>query len=181
MQISYCGVRNSETMRKEPINYFQESGKYRPRRIRTLLIAEAPPPSRTKYFYVPRAMSNKVPVEKDTSLPATIFHHYFKKRPESVSEYIDFLSKLRGIGIFLMDIVDKPIRIRERGGINQKNLQYLSSKIKTLGGRIARRGIFIDDEKITFLLPRLHYKKQLEEEFPQSRKIRWIDFRLSTE
>jgi hypothetical protein len=168
-------------MGEEPINYFQESEKYRPRRVRTLLIAEAPPPSRTKYFFLPRAMSNKVPLEKDTSLPATIFHHYFKKRPRNVDEYIDFLKRLGGAGIFLMDIVDKPIRIRERGGINQNNLQYLISKIKTLRTRIKDRGISIDDENIIFLLPRQHYKKQLDEEFPRSKKIRWIDFRLSSE
>ena len=168
-------------MRKEPINYFQESEKYRPKTVRTLLIAEAPPPTGTKYFYVPRAMPTKVPVEKDTSLPATIFQHYFKKRPETVDAYIDFLNRMRGAGIFLMDIADEPIRIRERGGINQDNLQYLISKIKTLRTRIKNRGIFIDDENILFLLPRKHYKKQLDEEFPNSKKIRWIDFRLSSE
>ena len=174
-------MRNSETMRKEPINYFQESEKYRPKTVRTLLIAEAPPPTGTKYFYVPRAMPTKVPMEKDTSLPATIFQHYFKKRPETVDEYIDFLNRLRGAGIFLIDIADEPIRIREKGGINQENLQYLISKIKTLRTKIRERRIIIDDEDIIFLLPRLHFKKRLEEEFPKSEKIRWIDFRLSSD
>jgi hypothetical protein len=168
-------------MGKEPINYFQEAERYRPQTVKTLLVAEAPPPTGTKYFYVPRAMSDKVPVEKDTSLPATIFHHYFKKRPKTVEEYNDFLNELRGIGVFLMDIADEPIRIREKGGINQDNLRNLIGKIKALRTRIKDRGISIDDEDIIFLLPRQHYKKQLHEEFPNSRKIRWIDFRLSSE
>jgi len=84
------GIRSAETMRKDPINYFQESERYRPKTVRTLLIAEAPPPSRTKYFYVPRPMQDKVPVEKDTSLPATIFYHYFKKRPKTVGSMSTF-------------------------------------------------------------------------------------------
>ena len=168
-------------MGKEPINYFQESEKYRPQTLRTLLVAEAPPPTGANYFYVPRAMPDNVPAEKDTSLPATIFHHYFKKRPKTVEEYNDFLNKLRGIGVFLLDIADEPIRIREKGGINQDNLQYLISRIKTLRNKIRDRNIFIDDENIIFLLPRPHYRKRLDEEFPNSRKIRWIDFRLSSE
>ena len=173
--------RNSEIMGKEAINYFQESEKYRPKIVRTLLVAEAPPPAGTRYFYVPRRMSNKTPVEKDRSLPATIFHHYFKKKPETVEEYVRFLNKLRDLGIFVVDILDAPIKIREKGGINQKNLQYLVSKIKKLRTKIKRRGIFIGDENIIFLLPRRHYKKELHEEFPNSKKMRWIDFRLSSE
>ncbi|OGQ13238.1 MAG: hypothetical protein A2026_13965 [Deltaproteobacteria bacterium RBG_19FT_COMBO_46_12] len=166
-------------MAKEPINYFRRAEKYRPQTVRTLLVAEAPPPAGKRYFYIPRAMSSKLPVEKDTSLPATIFTHYFKRRPETLEEYKDFLNKLRGIGVFLMDIVDEPIRIREKGGINQENLQCLRVKIKAFRSKIRERGIPIDDENIVFLLPRPHYKKQLDEEFPKSKKVRWIDFRLS--
>lgn len=168
-------------MGKEGINYFQESEKYRPKTVRTLLIAEAPPPMGTKYFYVPIAMPTKVPVERDASLPATIFHHYFQKRPNTVDKYIGFLNRLRDAGIFLMDIVDEPIRIREKGGIHQENLHYLISKIKTLRTKIRKRGILIGDKDIIFLLPRQNYKRQLGEEFPNSTKIRWIDFRLSSE
>lgn len=168
-------------MSKDAINYFEESEKYRPKKVRTLLIGEAPPPIGTKYFYVPKPMSITKPVQKDTSLPATIFYHYFKKRPETEEEYLDCLNRLRDLGIFLMDIVDERIKIRERGGINHENLQYLIGKIKELRGRIVGRGILIDEKDITFLLPRLHYKKQLEEEFPKSRKISWIDFRLSSD
>jgi hypothetical protein len=174
-------MRRTETMSREAINYFQESERYRPKTVRTLLVGEAPPPGKTKYFYVPKAMSNKVPVEKDRSLPATIFHHYFKKRPVTIEEYVDLLNKLCDSGIFLMDITDESIRIRETRGINRKNLRYLISEIKTLRARIKDRGISIDDEDIIFLLPRRHYKRQLDEEFPRSKKIRWIDFRLSSD
>jgi hypothetical protein len=163
------------------INYFEESEKYRPKNIKTLLIAEASPPSGKRYFYVPKAMSNKTAIEADTSLPATIFYHYFQRRPETVQEYVNLLNRLKDMGIFFMDIVDEPIKIRDKEGINQKNLAYLINKIQQLRRRIRARGITISEENITFLLARKNYKKQLHEEFPHSRLIRWIDFRLSSE
>jgi hypothetical protein len=126
-------------------------------------------------------MSNKRPIESDTSLPATIFHHYFQKRPETEKEYIQLLKQLKGRGIFLMDILDEPIRIREKDGINKKNLKILIKEIPKLRKRMESRGIQIKDENIIFLLPRTHYKKDLKQEFPNSRFIRWEDFRLSPE
>ena len=98
-----------------------------------------------------------------------------------MQEYENLLNRLKDMGIFLMDIVDEPIKIRDKEGINQKNLAYLISKIQQLRRRIRARGIRISDENITFLLPRINYKKHLQEEFPHSRLIRWIDFRLSSE
>jgi len=166
------------------INYFEESEKYRPKRIKTLLIAEAPPPSGTRYFYVPKAMSTKIPIENDRSLPATIFYHYFQKRPESKVEYIDFLNNLKLLGIFLIDIVDIPIRIRDgkdKSGINQKNLQILKNEIPKLREKISSRGISIDDDKMIFLIPRPHYKKEIKREISKAQIIRWIDFRLTPE
>lgn len=75
------------------IDYFFESERYRPDVVIELLIAEAPPPSGTKYFYVPKQMINSKSIEKDTSLPATIFYHYFKCRPETEQEYADMLER----------------------------------------------------------------------------------------
>ena len=164
------------------INYFEASEKFRPKEVKTLLIGEAPPPSGKTYFYVPRPMSSKRPIKDDRSLPATIFYHHFRKRPETVERYIELLNKLKDRGIFLMDIVDDPIKISDRnltGGINQENLEYLVRQIPLLRNKIRSRGIDIEDENIIFLLARKHYKKYLDEAFPKSQKIRWIDFQLS--
>ena len=168
-------------MAPNQIDYFKESQRFKPKQVKTLLIGEAPPSSGKRYFYVPRPMSNQTAVEADTSLPATIFNHYFQRRPATVEEYVNLLNKLKDMGIFLMDIVDEPIKIRDEGGINQKTLDYVISKIPQLRKRIRARGITLPDENITFLLARNNYKKQLQEEFPHSRLIRWIDFRLSSE
>ncbi len=171
-------------MIKKPINYFKESEKYRPKEVKTLLVGEAPPSSGKTYFYVPKAMSNKRPIKNDRSLPATIFCHYFRERPERVERYIELLNKLKDRGIFLMDIVDEPIKISDRklkGGIIQENIEYLINQIPLLRNKISSRGIDIEDENIIFLLARKHYKRHLDEEFPNSHKIRWIDFRLSSE
>ena len=80
-----------------------------------------------------------------------------------------------------MDISDEPLRIRETGGINQRNLDRLIAEIHKLRDKIKSRGILIEDDKIIFLLPRLHYKRHLIDEFPKSKHVRWIDFRLSSE
>lgn len=165
-------------------DYFEESEKFRPKDVKILLVGEAPPPSGKTYFYVPKPMSNKRPIRDDRSLPATIFYHYFRKRPETVERYIELLNKLKAMGIFLMDIVDSPIKISDRNlkwGINQENLEYLVSQIPLLRNKIRSRGIDIEDENIIFLLARKHYRKYLDEAFPKSQKIRWIDFRLSPE
>ena len=91
------------------------------------------------------------------------------------------LCKLKDKGVFLMDILDEPLRIRERSGINQQNLDRLISEIPKLRDKIGSRGISIEDEKVIFLLPRLHYKRYLVEEFPESKFVRWIDFRMAPE
>ncbi len=57
-------------------------------------------------------MSNNTPIEQDRSLPATIFHHYFLQRPQSQEDYTALLAKLKDAGIFLVDILDEPIKIR---------------------------------------------------------------------
>ncbi len=163
------------------INYLVESEKYRPGKITTLLVGEAPPPSGEKYFYVPRIPDLSKDIIRDSSLPSTIFYHYFKKRPETILEYLEMLSQLRKMGIFLVDIIDLPIRIRDdKGprGINANNLELLIRQIPKLRDKIKSRNIIIDDESIIFLLPRNHYKKELKVEFPRSIYSFWSDFRL---
>ncbi len=169
-------------MIEKSINYLLESEKYKPKKIKTLLIGESPPPSGKTYFYVPKPMSNKRLIEDEWSLPATIFYHYFKERPETIERYIELLERLKDEGVFLIDIVDDPIKISDRkvkGCIVKNNLEYLISRIPLLRNKTRSRGIDIEDENIIFLLARKQYKKYLDEEFPKSQKRKWIDFRLN--
>jgi len=160
------------------IDYFKESKKYVPKKIKTLLVGESPPPNCKTYFYIP-----KVPV-KEVSLPSTIFKHYFKKNPLTEEEYEQMLKKLQQKGIFLIDIYDKPIKIRDRNqpkGINIPNLNRLKSQIPKLKEKIKNRRIAIEEENIIFLLARQHYKRELKEQFPHSQMIAWKKFRESQE
>ena len=100
----------------------------KPHTIKTLLIGEAPPPNGKSYFYkVPEKYpTRKSSIEDDTSLPATIFNHYFGRRPEDPQEYEQFLKCLKERGIFLVDILNKPIVIRKKdGSIDEGNLKIL--------------------------------------------------------
>jgi len=115
-------------------------------------------------------------------LPATIFNHYFGKRPCNKDEYKSFLTSLKDNGIFLIDIIDEPLRIRDRNSpkqIHLQNYKYLVSCIPKLKAKILKLNIDIEEEKITFLLARQHYKSELRNEFPKSRLISWKDFRMN--
>jgi hypothetical protein len=156
------------------INYTKEAGKYRPKKIKTLLIGEAPPPSGKTYFYIP-----KVPVRKD-SLPATIFQHYFGKNPKTEKEYTEMLKRLQKKGIFLIDIYDEPIRILDKSKPRWRDMENLDKVIKEipkLRGKMKKRKINIKDENITFLLARNDYKKEIKQMFPASKLISWKKFR----
>ena len=160
------------------IDYLKESENYRPKVIRQLLIGEAPPPSKKAYFYVPpERCRSRLPVEKDRSLPATIFHHYFQQRPETKGDYEALLQRLQQMGVFLIDICDEPIKVRGY----PDGLRRIIEEIPNLRKKMAARGINVADKDIVFLLPRLSYLKHLGQAFPESNHVRWIDFRLSPE
>ena len=164
------------------INYKNISEKYRPENIKTLLVGEAPPPSGKKYFYLPDTIQKRSR-ENNTSLPATIFYHYFDNIPNDKNEYEKLLRELQRIGVFLIDIIDEPLKIRDRNlknGINEKNLNYLISKIPKLRNKLAERKIDVEGSQIIFLLARTKYKKYIIKEFPNSKIIRWKDFRMTT-
>ena len=151
--------------------------------VKTLLIGEAPPPSGKSYFYLPCKMS-KASLENDTSLPATIFGHYFGRKPMDKVEYGRYLESLKQMGVFLIDIVEQAIHLRDRkspSGINEKNLTILKNSIPSLKQKISQKGIDINEQSIIFLLPRTHYRKQLKKHFPSSKLVRWKDFRMSNE
>ena len=118
------------------------------------------------------------------SLPATIFYHYFKTIPSSIEDYELFLLRLKERNIFLIDILDEPLKIRDRSspnGVNKKNYDILLSRIPKLKDKIYGRGISIPEDRIIFLLARNNYRKKLMNEFPNAHFVRWIDFRLGSE
>jgi hypothetical protein len=155
------------------INYHIEAEKYRPSVIKTLLVGEAPPPSCKAYFYLPRLMTETTPIERDASLPATIFHHYFRTRPNSIDAYTCLLRALKANGIFLIDICDDPIRVRG----SKDGLSRIVSEIPRLRSKLAHRGISVADESIVFLLARRNYKRAIRDEFPNAKLIEWRHFR----
>ncbi|MBI5026434.1 MAG: hypothetical protein HZC12_06870 [Nitrospirae bacterium] len=122
-------------------------------------------------------MSDKISIQKDRSLPATIFSHYFQKRPTTEEEYDNLLRLLQSKGIFLIDICDDPIKVRG----NSNGIQRLIKEIPKLRTKMKKRKINIEDKDIVFLLARKNYLKNIKQEFPISKYIRWIDFRMSPE
>tara|TARA_X000000368_G_scaffold359824_1_gene303330 strand:- start:342 stop:839 length:498 start_codon:yes stop_codon:yes gene_type:complete len=159
------------------IDYEKERKKFRPKSIKTLLIAEAPPPSGKFFFYVPRKLQLGRSIDQDTSLPSTIFNHYFNRRPSNNQEYIFFLNELKRKRIFLIDILDEPIKIRN----NKENVKYLISRLPDLKKKIKDDNIELDESKWIFLLARNTYKKYINQLYPEAQKIRWKDFRLTSE
>lgn len=162
-------------METRTIDYVSASEHYRPERIKLLLVAEAPPPKGRSYFYVPRQLSLKKPLRLDQGLPATVFGHYFGRRPRTNEEYDLYLWTLCSMGIFLVDIYDRPIRVKG----DPVGLRVIKDNIPSLRVRMADRRIAVPDEEIVFLLARPLYLQELKREFPHSRFVPWIDFRMS--
>lgn len=160
------------------LNYKQIAEEYKPHKIKTLLIGEAPPPDGESYIYIPH-----VPVP-ETSLPSTVFQHYFGKKPSTIEEYKAYLEKLCEHEIFVMDICDLPLRIRNDNfpdRVDPQQLAVLISHIPLLYQKIISRGINIPGEQIIFLMARNRYYRQIRENFPKSKAFLWRDFRRSRE
>lgn len=164
------------------MKYSLYSECYKPSEIKVLLIAEAPPPDGKTYFYsIPVKYSiPKSKIEDDTSLRATIFNHYFGRRPNDTYEYKQFLKCLQERGVFLIDIINENLVIKKRGQpfnevnikklVSTKNLNDLKSRIKKLT---------TSDTKIIFLLPTGRpYINELRKEFSNVSFVNWKCFRL---
>jgi len=157
-----------------PIDYLAQSEKYRPEVIETLLVGEAPPSNGKTYFYLPTTVRSSVPIDSNRSLPATIFYHYFQRLPADEEEYAELLLKLKELRVFLVDIVDEPIRVRN----SPDGIRRIIEAIPNLRGNLESRNIDINEEQIVFLLARKTYQKWIRGAFPKSRLVTWIDFRM---
>ena len=159
------------------INYLKDSEKYKPAKVKALLVAEAPPSHGKSHFYMPQALSDKKPIRSDMTLEATVFNHYFKTRPTSEDEYTDLLKRLKKKGIFLVYIYDEPVKVCD----TPEGLKVIIDAVPKLRKKIKKRGINVDDSNIIFLMSRSNYKKLLKDEFPDAKFIQKVDFRMTHE
>jgi len=157
------------------LDYLALSEMYRPAVIKTLLVGEAPPHNRTTYFYQPTVLRRIPNIRNNSSLPATIFYHYFQELPNNVEEYVALLLRLKELGVFLVDLYDLPIRVRG----DAAGVQQIREAVPLFREKLKRRNIDVADENIVFLLARRNYRAILQDEFPESRLVQWIDFRMS--
>ncbi len=160
-----------------PLDYNALAKSYKPKVIKTLIIGEAPPSCGTKYFYKAFQMS-KAKLENDYSLPATIFGHYFGKKPTDIDEYEKMLRVLQSNNIFLIDIHDEPIQVATRkNGTNRANMQKVKDSICLLKNKIQ----FVCGglpEEIIYLMPRGGYKRLLKALCLNSSYYGWKEFRI---
>jgi hypothetical protein len=156
------------------LDYHALSQRNRPARVTTLLVGEAPPPNGTSYFYLPAKLRVAANIRENRSLPATIFYRYFRRLPSDVNDYESMLTALKERGVFLIDLCDDPIRVRN----HPLGLRRIVDEIPRFREKLARRKLNVDDSAITFLLARTTYRAILKAHFPLSALVRWIDFRL---
>jgi hypothetical protein len=113
------------------MNYEINASIYKPTKIKTLLIGEAPPPNGKTYFYkVPDNYFASNQIEDDSSLPATIFNHYFGQRPKDSAEYDKYLVSLKENGIFLINMYKRPEIFR---GDKEKKIKKNYLQMRILG------------------------------------------------
>lgn len=163
-------------MTKNQTDYQIYANQYKPNVIDTLLIGEAPPNNGKNYFYKvpPNYKPSGQHLIKDTSLPSTIFGHYFKSRPQNSREYDLLLKQLSDRKVFLIDMFEAPIEVRN----NRKNMGIIlsESNLKDLADRVS--SLVHTNTKIIFLLARKGYEKRLKQKFSNAKFSYWKDFRI---
>jgi hypothetical protein len=163
------------------MDYQKLAQTYKPQTVKTLLIGEAPPPNGKSYFY---KVPDKYPtrsntIENDTSLPATMFNHYFGVRPNNPNEYEQFLVCLKETGVYLIDIINEPLEIRKKDkSLNLVNIERLISDSNLNELEIRINTLINQDTKVIFLLARTKYLKSLRIKFPNYSFVTWKCFRL---
>jgi len=154
------------------MDYSQLAEDYKPHKINTLLVGEAPPQSGKSYFYSP-TKSGKV---NEISLPSTVFKHYFGKLPQNRKEYLSFLDSLFDMGIWVIDITDKPVKVwKEKYVLDMDVIQEIINSLPVLKNRI--KDLEVDEKDVIFLAARRNYKKDIRKLFPASTVVEWSKFR----
>jgi hypothetical protein len=168
-----------ESLSQFALKYKNAAEKYKPNKIKTLLIGEAPPPPTEKnpnpnYFYItPSKFTGH-----NASLPGRVFTHYFGSYAKGKEDYANKLEKLRDNGIFMIDIVEEPITVKksklepeipESVEIIKNSLPKLKERIKELG---------VSEENVIFLIPsHRSYRKDARRMFPNSKFPKgWKEF-----
>ena len=125
---------------------------------------------------MPKPLNLNLDIEKDSSLPATIFNHYFGKRPETEKEYKNYLAKLEKRGIFLIDIYKKPDKFRD----HPEEYHLIIEGIPKLKEEIN----LLNPEEVIFLPARSmkgYNKGYIEHHYPGAKFCRWKEFRMQLE
>ncbi len=109
------------------LNYQKLREKYKPRKIKCLLIAESPPKSEERFFYNPRQ-------EKYDFLFKSVMEVIF---PDFKNNYRrgqkhEYLQRFKEQGFYLIDAVDTPINDRKRRERNKIIRKNLENKIKEI-------------------------------------------------
>ena len=154
------------------INYSKLANNYRPDKIKTLLVGEAPPQSGKSYFYLP------VDKVHPGSLPGTVFIHYFGILPQSKKEYAYFLDELKRRGIWMIDITNVPENVwlnKRKWEKNEEAIQRIANQLPKLKQRISDLGV--NEKDVIILLARNDYASKVRALFPNSVKTSWSKFR----
>jgi len=154
------------------MDYKELSERYRPNKIKTLLVAEAPPQNGKTYFYLP--------VDKISpgSLPGTVFIHYFGILPQGKDEYVYILNKLRRRGIWMIDITNIPEKVwidRKKWIKDDDAIQRIANQLPNLKQRILEMDV--NEKDVIFLLARNDYASKVNLLFPNSKRTTWSKFR----
>lgn len=96
---------------------------FKPTCINELIICESFPSS-GHYFYIPK--------KKCKWLSGTIFLRHFGRLPHSVQEYYDFLIKLQSNGVFMVDIYENPLDVKENKDLVKNEIPKLPNRITKL-------------------------------------------------
>ena len=129
---------------------------FKPRKISKLIVAESPPLS-GRYFYLPK--------QPCIGFGKTIFLHEFRKAPKNVEEYYEFLVELKKRRIFMIDIIEYPLKFKR----DMRNQQLLLGNLDNLRKRIKK----LNPKKVVFVLPRRSYLKEIKKRFPEAEVYTW--------
>ena len=164
------------------LNYQELREKYKPRKIKCLLIAESPPKSEERFFYNPGQ-------EKYDFLFKSVMEVIFPdfKNNYQRGQKHEYLQRFKEQGFYLIDAVDTPIndrKRRERNKIIRKNLENKIKEIEELISKdtpiiLIKKNVFeifhheleergfnvVHDEHIPF--PSSGHQEEFKEKFKQ--------------